>query len=243
MSTEQTLQKLRQLRLSTMAQSLEARLARGEHRNTDPEAFVTQLIDDEIEARASKRVNSLIQKAQLRPEQASLENLRYNNARGFSKTDVDRFYRPDWIQRAENMVFAGATGTGKTYLAEALAFQACRLGFRSRKLSQDMLVEEIRIHRAMGKYGKFLKSMEQTQVLVIDDFAIGTYTPEQYCEILHVLEERIGKCVTIVTSQYPSDKWHGRIPDPTIADAICDRLLLTSWILNLKGPSQRGATK
>lgn len=243
MSLEQTQQKMRQLRLSTMAQSLEARLARGEHRNTDPEAFVSILIDDEIEARASKRVNHLIQKAQLRPEQASLENIRHIASRGFSKTDFDRFFRPDWIQRHENMVFTGATGTGKTYLAEALAFQSCRMGYRSRKLSQDMLIEEIRIHRAMGKYGKFLKMMEQTQVLVIDDFAIGTYSPEQYCEILHILEERINKNVTIVTSQYPSDKWFERIPDPTVADAICDRLLMTAWILNLKGPSQRGSSK
>jgi len=243
MQQEQTVQKMRQLKMSSMAQSYEARIARGEHHNTDPEAFVARLVDDELEARASKRVNTLIQKAQLRPEQACLENIRHGADRGFSKMDLDRFYRADWIQRNENMVLTGPTGTGKTYLAEALAFQSCRLGFRAQKLSQDKLIEEIRIHRATGKYGKFLKTMDQTKVLVIDDFAIGSYTSEQYCEILHVLEERIHKNVTIVTSQYPSDKWFERIPDPTVADAICDRLLMTSWILNLKGPSQRKVAK
>lgn len=243
MHMEQTLQKMRQLRLSAMAQSLESRLERGEHRNTDPEAFITRLIDDETEARASKRIKSLIQKAQLRPEQACLENIRHNSARGFTKTDLERFYRPDWIERAENMVFTGATGTGKTYLAEGLAFQACRMGYSSRKLSQNKLVEEIRCHRAMGQYGKFLKSMEQTKVLVIDDFLIDQHGAAQYCEILHVLEERVGRCVSIVTSQYPTDKWFERIPDPTLADAICDRLLTSSWVVQMKGPSQRHESK
>jgi DNA replication protein DnaC len=240
MNTEETLEQMRRLRLSAMARSLEDRISRGEHRNTDPEAFVAFLINDEVESRASKRILTLIKKAKLRPEQACLENIRFSTKRGFGKMDLDRFYREDWINRAENMVFTGATGTGKTYLSEALVFQACRMGFRAQKLSQDMLLEEIRVHRATGKYGKFLKDMDKTRVLVIDDFAIGDHTGAQYCEILHLLEDRVGKGSTIVTSQYPCDKWFERIPDPTIADGICDRLLMTSWVLAMKGPSQRG---
>lgn len=239
MNTEQTLTQMRQLRLSAMATSMEDRLARGEQRNTDPETFVSTIIQDEIESRAVKRRKSLITKAKLRPEQACLENMKYNANRGFSKVDIDRFYREDWINRAENIVFTGATGTGKTYLAEALLFQACRMGYRSVKLSLDKLLEEIRIHRAMGKYGKFLKNMDLTRVLLIDDFAIGDYDSSQYCEVLHLLEERVGKNATIITSQYPTEKWFERIPDDTIADAICDRLLMTSWILELTGPSMR----
>jgi DNA replication protein DnaC len=243
MHTEQTLQKMRSLKLSAMATSLEERLQRGEHRNTDPESFVSLLIDDEVEARTTRRRQGLIRNANLRPEQASLENIRYSSDRGFTKFDLERFYRSDWITRSENMVFTGATGTGKTYLAEALVFQACRLGYRAKKISLDMLIEEIRIHRAMGKYAKYIKDLGLTAVLIIDDFAIGDHTGVQYCEILHILEERIGKCCKIVTSQYPTEKWFERIPDPTLADALCDRLLLTSWVLAMKGSSQRGKAK
>ena len=239
MHIEQTIQKMKQLRLSAMALSLQDRLDRGEHRNIDPETFISVLIDDEFESRTSKKIKNLIQKAQLRPEQACLENIRYSSVRGFKKTDLERYYKIDWIDRAENIIFTGATGTGKTYLSEALVFQTCRLGHKARKVTQDMLLEEIRINRAMRKYGKYLKNMSLTKVLIIDDFAIGDYNSQQYCEILHLLEERVGKCSTIITTQYPTDKWHERIPDPTIADAICDRLLKTSWILNMKGPSQR----
>ena len=154
------------------------------------------------------------------------------------KTPNQRRYLES-IQSHVLTIGVGPAGTGKTYLAEALVLQACRLGYRARKVSQDMLMEEVRVNRAMGKYVKYLKDLDQTSVLVIDDFAIGDHDGRQYCEILNILEERIGKNCTIITSQYPGKSWHERIPDPTVADAICDRLLMTSWVLPLKGPSQR----
>ena len=243
MHMEQTIQKMRKLRLTAMASSLEQRLEKGDHRDMDPESFVSHLIDDEVESRASKQIKNLIRRAKLRPEQACLENIHYSAKRGFSKNDLDRFHRTDWIDRAENMVFTGATGTGKTYLSEALAFQACRMRRSARKMSQDMLLEEIRIHRAMGKYSKFMKDITNVEVLVIDDFAIADYDSHQYSEILHILEERLGKSCTVITSQYPGKLWFERIPDPTLADAICDRLLRTSWVLEMKGDSQRKAPK
>lgn len=242
MHIEQTLQKMRKLRLTAMANSLEQRLEKGDHRDMDPESFISHLIDDEVEARASRQIKNLIRRAKLRPEQACLENIHYSAKRGFSKSDLDRFHRTDWIDRAENMVFTGATGTGKTYLSEALAFQACRMRRSARKMSQDMLLEEVRIHRAMGKYSKFMKDITNVNVLVIDDFAIADYDSHQYSELLHILEERLGKSCTIITSQYPGKLWFERIPDPTLADAICDRLLRTSWVLEMKGDSQRKAS-
>jgi DNA replication protein DnaC len=243
MHMEQTLQKMRKLRLTAMANSLEQRLEKGEHRDMDPESFVSHLIDDEVESRATKQIKNLIRRAKLRPEQACLENINHSAKRGFSKKDLDRFHRTDWIDRAENMVFTGATGTGKTYLSEALAFQACRMRRSARKMSQDMLLEEIRINRAMGKYSKFMKEITNVDVLVIDDFAIAEYDSHQYSEILHILEERLGKSCTVITSQYPGKLWFERIPDPTLADAICDRLLRTSWVLEMQGDSQRKAPK
>ncbi len=240
MNREQTLEKLRKLRLSTMADCFEERIQRNDHQSMTPEEFFCALIDDEAEARASKRIRGLLGRSNLRPEKACLENIRYEKKRGFVKADLQRFIGKDWLTKSENMVFTGATGTGKTYLAEALVFQACRMGYRGEKYSLDALLEEIRVQRALGQYAKWLKRTLKVTVLVIDDFAIASHTQQQYCELLHLLEERTSRSITIITSQYPLEKWHERIGDPTLADAICDRLIMGAWNLQLKGPSQRG---
>jgi DNA replication protein DnaC len=241
MLIEQTIAKLTSLRLTTMAKSLRRRLDNGEQHKMSPDEFLSCLVDDEVESRATKKIANLMKKANLRPEQASLENLRFEKTRGFSKKDIEPYYREDWIRRAEDMVFTGATGTGKSYLAEALVFQSCKLGFRAEKISFNKLLEEVRAHRALGQYSKFMKNMQRTAVLVVDDFAIDDNTSkQQYCEFLHILEDRTKRCSTIITSQYPTGKWHERIPDPTLADAICDRLIMGAWNLGFLGSSQRG---
>lgn len=239
MEIEQTIEQMKSLRLSYMSQSLQERMSRGEHRDLSSEEFVGILVEDECNSRKTKKIKNLIRKANLRGEKPCLENIRYEKERGFSKKDISPFYKDDWIKNAENMVFTGATGTGKSYLAEALVFQACKSGFRAKKLSMDMLLEEVRANRALGQYQKYIGLLNKISVLVIDDFAISDYKKNQYCELLHILEERTGSSSTIITSQYATKDWHSRIPDPTVADAICDRLIMGSWVLNMKGPSQR----
>ena len=144
------------------------------------------------------------------------------------------------LDKGRNVVLTGPTGVGKTYLAEALIFQACKMGVKGRKLSLSLLLEEVRVARATGSYIKYLKTISGINVLALDDFLITKPNVQEAGELLGILEERVSSCSTIITSQYPTNKWHERISDPTIADALCDRLLEGSIIMKLSGKSQRG---
>lgn len=239
MNLEPTHQKLKDLRLKAMSDSLEARMERNEHRELTPEEFFALIVEDEYHARKSRRFNTMIKKADLRPENPCLENIRYEQQRGFAKKDLYEFTDSKWIDNAKNVILTGPTGVGKTYLGESLIFQGCKLGFAGRKITQNLLLEETMVARATGKLIKYLKDVQRTKVLVLDDFLINKLNSDSASEILMFLEERVMRCPTIVTSQYPTDKWHGRISDSTIADAICDRLLVGTIRINLKGQSQR----
>lgn len=212
----------------------------GKHLSMSSEEFLSLLVDAELSARASKRFDLMIKRANLRPENACLENIRISKDRGLKREMIQQFLSSGWIDRGRNIILTGATGVGKTYLAEALIFQGCKVGAKGRKLSLALLLEEIRVARATGSYIKYLKGISGLKVLALDDFLITKPSVSDAGELLNILEERVAASPTIVTSQYPADKWHERIPDPTIADALCDRLLEGSMIINMSGPSQRG---
>lgn len=240
MNREQTLRGLKELRLRTMFETAEGIMDTGKHLSMNSEEFLGLLVDAEMSARSSKRFSRMIKRANLRPENACLENLRFTKDRGLKKEDIQEFYSTSWVEKGRNIILTGPTGVGKTYLGEALIFQACKMGVKGRKLSLSLLFEEVRIARATGNYIKFLKGISTTKVLVIDDFLITKPTVEEAGELLSLLEERVAGTPTIITSQYPTNKWYERIPDPTIADALCDRLLEGSKIIKMDGPSQRG---
>lgn len=239
MLIEQTIQKMRSIRLSAMATSFESRIASGEYRDLSPDEFVGLLVEDELSERTSRKFKRMINKANLKPEQASLENLRFSPKRNLLKKDVSEFYNDNWISRAQNIIITGATGTGKTYLAEALIYQACKHAYSGQKKVYPVFLEEIKVERLVGKWLKYLKTLNKIKVLVIDDFLVSKTTIQDAAEVLTILEERVTKHPTIITSQYPKENWHERIKDSTLADAICDRLLVNSIHIDLKGESQR----
>jgi DNA replication protein DnaC len=237
--TEQTLDKLRRLRLPTMAASLAQRLQRGDHRDVSAEEFLGLLVDDEFTARQNRKLSRLIGQANFKPEQACLENIKYDPTRGFQKTDILQFTTPAWITQARNVVITGATGTGKTYLAEAIGVCACTLGYRVKKLRYRRLWAELLENKGAGLYLDYLDKLNRATVLILDDFLMDPIDAEQSGELLHIIEERALQASLILTTQYPLDKWHELLPNPTIADAICDRLRHGSIIINLKGESMR----
>ena len=239
MHLETTLTQLRAMRLSVMADALQHRLEHGDQHGLSGEEFAALLIEDEYCARQQRKLNRLIGAANFKPEGACLANVRYAPARGIEKRDLMPFTTPAWIQGAHNLILTGATGTGKTYLAEAIGLQACTLGYAVKKVRYKTLFEELAAARGTGQFLKALKRLQLTRVLILDDFLMTPATADDFANLLEIIEERSQLGPVILTTQYPVTAWHALMPDPTIADAICDRLIHTSTILTLQGDSQR----
>jgi DNA replication protein DnaC len=243
MHLETTLAQLRDMRLSVMADALQRRLEHGDQHGLSGEEFVALLIEDEYCARQQRKLNRLIAQANFKPEGACVENIRYAATRGVEKRDLMAFTSQAWIQGAHNLIFTGATGTGKTYLAEALGLQACTLGYSVKKLRYKTLFEELNAARGTGQFLKALKRLQLTRVLIIDDFLMTPASSDDLANPLEIIEDRSQLGPLVITTQYAVADWHKLMPDPTIADAICDRLVHTSTIFTLKGDSQRKQNK
>lgn len=239
MHIEQTFTKLRTMRLSVMADSMEERINRGDHKQISPEEFVGLLVDDEYTARKNRTLSRMIGRANFKPESACIEDIDYKTKRGFTKSDIMVFTSDTWIKNAQNVVLCGPTGVGKTYIAEAISQQALRMGYPAMRLRYKMLFEEISRAKGTGQYLKFIAKMEKIRVLILDDFLMGAITQTEVSELMEILEDRSQKNSTIVTTQYPIGKWHSMLPDPTFADAICDRFKRVSIVFNLTGESMR----
>jgi DNA replication protein DnaC len=225
-----------------MAGSLQERLTRGDQNGINAEDFFAVLVEDEYRSRQDKKLTRLIAHANFKPEQACLENTIHNPTRGFQKKDLLQFTTTTWIQQAHNIVICGPTGTGKTYLAEAIGLQACKMGYSARKIRYKALFEEINNARGTGQYLKHLERLQKTSVLIIDDFLMCEVSQEDASHLFEIIEERTQLGPLIVTTQYPVGQWHKRLPDPTVADAICDRLAHTAITINLTGESMRKTT-
>jgi len=236
------LAQLRALKLSVMADALQRRISLGEQHSLAPDDFFALLVDEECTARTQRRVRRLIDIADFKPEQASLENVFVSPARGLDKLTLARFSTDSWITQAINVILTGATGVGKTYLAEAIGAQACRCGHAVRKIRYKHIFEEINAARGTGSLLKYLRKLQQTPVLIIDDFLMAAVPVDDMTNLLEVIEERHQLGSLIVTTQYPIAEWHRLIPDPTLADAICDRLAHTSVHIRLQGESMRKRT-
>jgi DNA replication protein DnaC len=239
MHIEQVITQLKHMRLSTMAESLQTRLQNGQCRDLAPEELIALLVEDEYNARRNRKLSRIIGRANFKPEQASLENIIQNPARGFQKKDLLALTTTTWIQNAQNLILTGPTGSGKTYIAEAVGLQACILGFSVLKIRYPILFEEIHAAKGTGTYLRYLKKLAKTKVIILDDFLMNPIEITDCAPLLDVIEEKEQTGSLIITTQFPIDKWHLKLPDPTVADAVCDRLAHGAIKFNLKGESMR----
>lgn len=233
------MEKLQALRLGAMAAAwLE------QQRNADVVALpfderFAMLVDAEWMARENKRLSRALKEAKLRIAEASVEGIDYPPRRELDKAAVRQLGSCAWVEQHHVVIVSGATGTGKTYVSCALAQQACRKGYRAMYRRAPRFFDELRLARADGSYPRLLSRIARVDVLVIDDFAIAPISETERRDLLEVLEDRYGNRATVITSQLPPERWHDYLADPTVADAICDRVLHGAHKLALKGPSRR----
>jgi DNA replication protein DnaC len=238
MTVEETIDKLIQLRLPHMASALRAELARAAGSALSVEECVGLMVDGEWTERENRRTGRRIKDAKL-GMQACLEDLWCDPARGLDKAVVRSLATCQWVRAKQNVIVIGMTGTGKSYVGAALAETACRRGYRALRVRVPRLLADLAIARADGSYGAALSRLAKLDVLVLDDLLIAPLKDTERRDLLEVLEDRYDQKSTVVTSQVPTKTWHEMLADPTVADAICDRLVHNAHVLSLKGASIR----
>ena len=238
MLNEQTLDTLNALKLFGMAQSLAARLADPRQAELSHAEFIGILAQAEKAYRESRRLTRLLKNAKLK-QQAALEDINYRHPRGLSKQVLLELADARWIATARNVLLTGPTGVGKSYIACALGNLAARTGHTVLYLRASRLFESLQQARADGSHLRLLQRLGRVQLLIIDDFLIAPLANAARMDFLDLIEDRCGSGATVVTSQCPAKEWHAAIGDPTIADAICDRLLNNTYKIDLRGESMR----
>jgi DNA replication protein DnaC len=235
---EETIQKLLELKLRAMAQALRELIASAPGDKLSFEEQLGLLVDREWTDRKNTLLARRIKQAKLGMN-ACLEDVWCEPGRGIDKATARALATCQWVRAKQNVIALGATGVGKSYIGAALAQAACRNGYRALCARVPRLLHELAIARGDGTYVSTLHRLAQVHVLVLDDFLIAPLKDSERRDLLEVLEDRYGRTSTVVTTQVPTKNWHEALADPTVADAICDRLVHNAHVLALRGPSGR----
>jgi len=239
MLNEHTLDQLRGLRLDGMVHAIEEQATSTAAAALSFDERLTMLVQREVDWRDDKRVTRLLKAARLKVSAACIEDINWRASRSLDRALVATLAGGDWLRHARNLLITGATGCGKTWLACALAHQAARSGFSVLYVRAARLFDELQVAHGDGSFARRLTQLAKLDLLVIDDFAISPIGPAERSDLLELLDDRVGTHSTIITSQLPVKAWHTYLNDPTLADAILDRIVHSSHRIDLKGKSLR----
>ena len=240
MNVQQVKQKMLELGLNGMEQSFEDQMRLPNFRDLSFEERIAYMLDNEATWRENRRLERLLKAAKLR-ENACMEDIDFNAKRNLDKSAVASLSTCDWISRGQNLIITGPTGAGKTWLACALGNQACRKGLKTKFFRIPLLLEELSDSHKDLTYRRKLNQLSRLDLLILDDFGLSKYDSNARRDLLEVTEARSGLRSTIITTQLPVEKWHDFLSsgNPTVADAIIDRLIGSSHRIVLKGESMR----
>ena len=233
------LDQLSELKLSAMARAFEEQLEDAEISELSFEERLGLLLDRESTERAARRLTLRLRQAKLRYPQASFEDLDLRAKRGLNRALMVKLRACDWISDRLNLLVTGETGTGKTFLGCAMAHQACREGHTVIYRRLPQLFRELTISRGDGSHRLLLQRLQRTHLLLLDDWGLHPFGDTERRDLYEILEDRFDLRSTMVISQLPVDSWYQVLGDPTLADAILDRLIHAAYRIDLKGPSKR----
>lgn len=238
MNINATFEKLITMRLYGFERAYRDITEKAQQENFTTDELISHLIDAEFDDKYNKRLNRLVKQARFK-QQASFEQLNYQHPRGLDKNNILRLQNCDWIKKSRDLLITGPTGVGKSFIACAFGFQACVNEFKVMYITANKLFDRLVYAKADGTYFKLIDSISRTKLLIIDDFGLKKIDNKQCTMLLDIIDDRHGKNSTIITSQLPVKTWYDSFAEPTIADAILDRLTNGSYRIELRGESMR----
>lgn len=238
MNNNQTIEKLKQMRLSAMAETHLQHVKNNQFNGVTPDEYIGLLTDQEWEERQNRKVERLIKQAGFK-QKASIADVRYSEERNLDKNMFHRLSTLDFLNQNENLIITGMSGVGKSYLAQALGYQACMMGYKVFYTNTARLFARLKLAKVDGTYLKELKKLQKVNLLIFDDFGLQSFDNHAREALMDIIDDRYEKMSTIVSSQIPVSVWYDIIGEGTIADAILDRLVNSSHRIDLKGESLR----
>lgn len=238
MNINATLEKLSTMRLSGFERAYRNVTENAQQSKFTTDELIAHLVDAEYDDKYNKKLNRLVKQARFK-QQATIEELNYHHPRGLDKNQLLQLQTCDWIQKSRDLLITGPTGVGKSFIACALGFQACINEQRVMYITANKLFDRLVFAKADGSYFKFIDGISRTKLLIIDDFGLKKIDNKQCTMLLDIIDDRHGRSSTIITSQLPVKTWYDCFAEPTIADAILDRLTNGSYRIELQGESMR----
>jgi len=231
---QNTIDRMTSMKLYGMSDGLQEQLDNSQYKELTFEERISMLVEKEDLYRQNKKLTSLIRRASFRFPEACIEHIDFRARRNLSKQGILKLAQNDWINKSQNIIITGETGAGKSYIACALGNNACRNGFSTLYTRIPKLLNELKISHADGSYLKLLKKLSRVDLLIMDDWGLSNFSDSGRRDMLEIFEDRYNVRSTIIATQFPVDTWFDVIGDPTIADAICDRIVHNSHKIELK---------